>query len=99
MANGTFTEKQCLGEGCVFCESHAFKQDECLPLEGGGSAFATCTGSALNQKIYKESTTCTGASQTQSLPLNKCLKDSQGSYFEVLCSAAVSAVGAKLRML
>merc|ERR1712098_354502 len=79
-------EEGCIrvGADCILCESHSFQQNVCLPLEGGGSAIATCGPNGLTQKIYHASSTCTGQAQTQNVPLNKCLKDTAGSYFEVV---------------
>jgi cysteine peptidase B len=92
--NGTFTEKQCLSKDCIFCEGNAFPQNKCLPLEGGGSAIAFCSTSSLTQKIYVNSKDCSGSFQTQNVALNKCLKDTQGSYFQVSCDSGASATAA-----
>ena len=105
-ANGTFSQKVCSDAKCSQgCQSNSFPEGQCIPVQGGGSIIALCIPPAapkeLNQTYYSDSTTCTGASQNQIAPLNKCQQDSSGSYFENLCSKAqgvVGRLGQKLRV-
>ena len=104
-ANGTFTEKQC-GDHykCKVCTSHTLPQGTCVAVTGGGSAMAQCTGTALVQTVYQASGNCTGAAQQQSIPTGQCLKDSMGTYFEVVCNgedavADFITAGSQLRAL
>lgn len=84
-----FTESQCPFKGCNFlCQNMSFPQGQCLQVNGGGSAIATCQPTQLVQKFYNNSQDCTGAYQTGTAPLDQCLQDSQGSYFEVFCTTA-----------
>ena len=104
-ANGTFTQKVCSDAKCSQgCQSNSFPEGQCIPVQGGGSIICLCAPSdaptELNQTYYQDSTTCTGASQNQISPLNKCQQDSSGSYFENLCTKAevVGRVGQKYVM-
>jgi photosystem II stability/assembly factor-like uncharacterized protein len=81
-----FTQKQCSAKGCkAFCQDQQFPLGRCLEVGGGGSAINTCGATALMQKSFANTTNCAGASTAQTLKLNTCLKDNQGSYFEVSC--------------
>ena len=101
-ANGTFTQKVCSDAKCSKgCQSNSFPEGQCIPVQGGGSIVALCAPpkapTELNQTYYQDSTTCTGASQNQISPLNKCQQDSSGSYFENLCTKARGSVSALSR--
>jgi C1A family cysteine protease len=88
----TFTQKQCTDPQCTQgCQSNTFPQDQCLKLEGGGSAIATCSSSALEMKVFMFSTDCSGFSIPESNPINQCLQDEDGSYFENICSSSSSS--------
>jgi len=84
---GFFIQEQCQDSACSQgCQNHTFQAGVCLPLNGGGSAIATCTPTTLEQRVYLESPSCTGSYKTSSMPLDQCLKDEQGTYFENFCS-------------
>ena len=85
----TFTQEQCSDAACsVGCANHTFKLNTCLPLSNGGSALATCNSPGLLLTEYPLSTTCTGLSVPDQMPINTCLQDSQGTYFENFCSTS-----------
>jgi cysteine peptidase B len=95
-SGATFTQVQCSDAACsVGCQSNTFPQNTCLQLQGGGSATATCTATALNMNVYTFSTDCTGFSVPESNPINQCVQDESGSYFENICS---NGVAKKLRI-
>lgn len=96
-AGKTFTQKQCSDAACTQgCSSQTFPQGQCLQLEGGGSAIATCTSSALEMKTFMFSQDCSGFSIPESNPINQCLQDQDGTYFENICSSSpAGALSAK----
>jgi C1A family cysteine protease len=95
--SATFTQKQCTDSACTQgCQSHTFPQNTCLQLESGGSATAQCTATALEMKMYIFSNNCTGFSMPESNPINQCVKDENGTYFENVCPKSAGA--AKLRV-
>jgi hypothetical protein len=94
-----FTQKQCSAKGCMsFCQNQSFPLGRCLELGGGGSAINTCGATELHQAIYANTTNCAGPATTSTLKLDTCLKDTQGSYFEVSCKPPTTgAYDGKLR--
>jgi cysteine peptidase B len=100
-AGKTFTQKICPSAGCKSgCQEHTFPQGQCLQLQGGGSAKATCSANGLTMTDYPLSSDCSGFSIPTTQPINQCVQDEQGSYLENLCSgqSKVSA-DAKFRKL
>lgn len=96
-SGATFTQIQCQDAACtVGCQSNTFQQNTCLQLEGGGSATAVCTATALNMNVYMFSQDCSGFSVPESNPINQCVQDESGSYFENQCSGP--GVSKKLRI-
>jgi len=90
-SNGSFTQYVCPGEFCLSnCEKHTFSTGVCLRLTGGGSAVASC-GSELTLQVYQTSD-CTGSSQSEQMPLNKCEQDTSGSYIYNTCSNGAAAM-------
>jgi len=86
-AGATFTQVQCQDAACsVGCQSNTFPQNSCLQLQGGGSATAQCTSSALVMNVYMFSQDCSGFSTSESQPINQCVQDEDGTYFENICS-------------
>jgi len=84
----TFTQKVCQNSACSQgCQSNTFPQNECLKLNGGGSAKATCNAQGLQVTEYS-STDCSGFGLPTEEPVNQCLPDNTGSYLENLCSNA-----------
>merc|ERR1712093_118316 len=77
--------------------SHTFAQNTCLQLNGGGSAKAVCTSSALQMTVYPFSSDCTSMSETTEQPINQCVQDESGTYLENLCNngAATAALETK----
>jgi len=61
-------------------------------MEGGGSAKAICHPKSLLLTEYPQSSDCTGQAVPNEQPINKCLKDTQGSYFENTCSSTSADV-------
>jgi tripeptidyl-peptidase I len=99
-AGGSFVQKQCTNSTCASgCQSNTLPQNECLKLDGGGSAKAVCTSSALQMTVYPTSTDCTGFSEVSEQPINQCVPDESGTYLENICSngAAAARSAAKLR--
>jgi len=84
--SSTFTQKQCSDSACTQCNSYTFPQNQCLGLNGGGSAIAVCVSAGLNLTEYPSSTTCTGASTSDLMPINQCLQDNSGGYLENICN-------------
>lgn len=83
----TFTQKQCTDSACTQgCQSQTFPQGTCLQLDGGGSAIATCKPDTLEMKVFMFSQDCSGFSIPESNPINQCLQDESGSFFENVCS-------------
>jgi cysteine peptidase B len=80
---GYFIQSQCLVANCSeLCQNVSFPQDTCMSASSGG-AIAKCTATALVQDVY-QTTDCTGAFTTTSMPLDQCLNDN-GSYFMNFC--------------
>jgi cysteine peptidase B len=99
----TFTQKQCTDSACTQgCSSQTFPQNKCLQLEGGGSAIAICQPNDLEMKTYMFSQDCSGFSIPETQPINQCLQDEEGTYFENICPSSITAVGSlsklKLRL-
>jgi len=90
--SGDFSQKVCTDSACTQgCQSNSFPQNQCIPVEGGGSMIAVCEPSELKQTFYFLSSTCTGPSMDASGPLDQCQQDSDGSYFENICGSKVAA--------
>ncbi len=88
-ASSTFTQTVCTDAACsVGCQSNTFPQNQCLNLQGGGSAIANCSSTVLNLVEYPLSSNCQGFSVPTTQPLNTCEQDSQGTYFETICSSS-----------
>ena len=86
-SGGSFTQMDCQDAACSQgCQNHTFPQNQCLPLSGGGSAKAVCSATALTLTEYPTSTSCTGTSIPSNMPINQCLKNQQGTYFENICN-------------
>merc|ERR1712000_287291 len=86
-----FTQKTCFIAGCeAACQSIQFPQRLCIRANGGGAVEAYVDGENLVQTLY-ETTTCTGKGKQSTIPLNKCMKNSQGQYFEFTTYTGVSA--------
>jgi len=84
---GTFEQKQCTNAGCTSgCQSHSFPQNTCLKLNGGGSAKAVCTATALQMTVYPFATDCTSLSEQSEQPINQCVQDESGTYLENICN-------------
>jgi len=93
-AGGSFTQKQCTDSACASgCQSAAFPIGQCLQVSGGGSAqVSQCGSGGLVMKQWLFSTTCSGALHTTSTqPVDQCLQDTQGSYFENECGSTNGA--------
>lgn len=85
----TFTQKVCSSSSCTSgCQSHTFPQNQCLTLQGGGSAKAVCGSGSLTMTEYPMSSSCSGFSIPSTQPVNQCVKDQQGSYLENICSGS-----------
>jgi len=85
--SATFTQMDCMDSQCTQgCQNHTFPQNQCLPLSGGGSAKAHCTASALVLVEYPSSSSCEGTSVPANMPINQCLSNQQGAYFENICN-------------
>ena len=96
--SGTFEQKQCTNSACTQgCQSHTFAQNTCLQLQGGGSAKAVCTATALQMTVFPFSSDCTSLSETTEQPINQCVQDESGTYFENVCNngAATAALESK----
>jgi len=92
---GTFEQKQCTNAACnQGCQSHTFAQGQCLTLQGGGSAKATCTATALQMTVYPFTTDCTSMSEVSTQPINQCTQDESGTYFENICNNGAAATAA-----
>jgi len=90
----TFTQKVCQNSACTQgCQSHTFKQNVCLQVNGGGSAKASCNFLGLSLTSYSSSD-CSGFGQTSEEPVNQCQQDTSGSYLENLCSNALLSADA-----
>ena len=99
-ANGTFVQKQCTNSACTQgCRSETLPQGQCLRLEGGGSAKAQCTSTALQMTIYPLSQDCSGFSETSEQPINQCVQDESGTYLENICNNGASAVQPQVRAM
>jgi cysteine peptidase B len=98
-SGATFTQKVCSNAGCSSgCQSHTFKQNTCLSLQGGGSAKASCGSNGLTMTEYPTSSSCSGSSVPSTQAIDQCVKDQSGSYLENICSNAnVELAAAKLR--
>jgi len=85
---GYFAQKQCISNTCTaICEEAYFPQGLCMEATGG-SIIATCTSAGLLVHSY-ETTSCVGAYNTSTAPVNTCLQSSNGGplgYFENLCN-------------
>lgn len=90
--HGYFAQKQCISSGCDFlCEEMYFPQGLCMEAQGG-AIIAMCTDTALEIKNY-QTTSCVGAFNTTSAPLNQCLESSNGGplpYFENICNVGAT---------
>ena len=92
-ATGTFTQYQCTDSLCESgCKANSFPTGSCLPLSGGGSAIATCGQSNLHLQQFSTSD-CTGGAQEQDQPLNQCVQEQSGGYFETKCAGSSSSSG------
>jgi hypothetical protein len=69
-----------------------------LKLSGGGSAIAVCESAGLNLTEYPLSDSCTGPSVPDLMPINQCLQDEQGTYFENICSNQSPLLGKALKI-
>jgi hypothetical protein len=94
-SNGSFTQKQCQDANCTQCNSNTFPQNQCLQLSDGGSGIAVCQASGLLLTEYPLSSTCTGPSIPDLMPINQCLQDEDGTYFENICSSSSLDFSAK----
>eukprot|EP00999_Lentomonas_sp_LEN2_P001755 NODE_2861_length_490_cov_93.991736_g2811_i0.p1 GENE.NODE_2861_length_490_cov_93.991736_g2811_i0~~NODE_2861_length_490_cov_93.991736_g2811_i0.p1 ORF type:complete len:112 (-),score=33.83 NODE_2861_length_490_cov_93.991736_g2811_i0:72-407(-) len=84
--DGTFEQKICPTSSCTTgCQTHKFPTDTCLRVTGGGSAKVTCSPPNLVIEFYGNMD-CSGTARKESEPLNKCLRDTSGSYLENICS-------------
>jgi hypothetical protein len=71
--------------GCSFlCQNMTFPQGVCIPAQGG-SAMAFCHKDGIHQNMYS-TTSCVGSYNATIQPIGKCLKDTQGTYFENFCN-------------
>jgi cathepsin A (carboxypeptidase C) len=89
-ASNTFTQMLCPTSACTGCQSHAFSLGQCLGLQNGDTAIATCTATELVLTVFT-SNDCTGAGTPSSEPLNQCLSDGQGSFVENICASSSAA--------
>ena len=100
---GNFTQKQCADNACsVNCSTVSYPQNVCLGLDGGGSAIVKCaTADLLDQIIFPFTANCTGTSELQPEPLNKCLATLGGGSVENYCgpSEFVRNAGTTLKMI
>jgi cysteine peptidase B len=91
-SGATFTQKVCQNSQCSEgCQSHTLPQNQCLQLNGGGSAKAKCTSEGLTLSEYPLSNDCSGFSIPTTQPVNQCVEDTQGSYLENICSNTMAA--------
>eukprot|EP00754_Rhynchopus_humris_P043512 Rhum_TRINITY_DN3322_c0_g1::Rhum_TRINITY_DN3322_c0_g1_i1::g.10358::m.10358 len=74
-AASTFTQKICPTASCTTgCQSHSLPIGQCLSVTGGGSAMVeSCAAAGLVIKMYT-AIGCTGASTSQTQPVNKCVQ-------------------------
>jgi hypothetical protein len=92
----SFTQMQCTDTKCSRgCENDTFPLGECLQLEGGGSAIASCNPPLLTLQVFPSSTNCKGSSIPESMPLNKCLRDEEGGSFENFCNSGAALIAAR----
>jgi len=68
------------------CQNNTFALNTCLQLSDGGSATAACSATSLTLTEYPLSNSCTGFSIPDQMPLNQCLQDEDGTYFENFCT-------------
>jgi tripeptidyl-peptidase-1 len=86
-SSATFTQKVCTSSTCTgSCQSHTLPQNQCLSINGGGSAKAACSSNGLTMTEFPLSSDCSGFSIPTTQPINKCVQDNQGSYLENICS-------------
>eukprot|EP00999_Lentomonas_sp_LEN2_P001850 NODE_2973_length_471_cov_120.607558_g2923_i0.p2 GENE.NODE_2973_length_471_cov_120.607558_g2923_i0~~NODE_2973_length_471_cov_120.607558_g2923_i0.p2 ORF type:complete len:113 (+),score=31.17 NODE_2973_length_471_cov_120.607558_g2923_i0:84-422(+) len=84
---GYFEQKICPTSSCTTgCQTHRFPIGTCLRVTGGGSAKVSCAPPNLVIEFYGNSD-CSGTARKESEPLNKCLRDTSGSYLENICSS------------
>merc|ERR1712151_791571 len=75
-SGGSFTQKQCTDSACA----------------SGSAQVSQCGAGGLVMKQWLFSTTCSGAIHTTSTqPVDQCLQDTQGSYFENECGSTNGA--------
>jgi cysteine peptidase B len=91
--NGSFTQMQCTDAQCTQgCQSYTFPQNSCLKLSDGGSGIAVCQADGLLLTEYPLSSSCTGPSVPDLMPINQCLQDQDGTYFENTCTSGMAAI-------
>jgi hypothetical protein len=94
--SNTFTQMQCTGANCASgCKNQTFPLGKCLGLSDGGSAIAECSATALTLTEYPLSSNCQGFSVPDQMPLNQCLQDEDGTYFENFCNTGVASAATK----
>eukprot|EP00999_Lentomonas_sp_LEN2_P002088 NODE_3299_length_432_cov_81.924590_g3249_i0.p1 GENE.NODE_3299_length_432_cov_81.924590_g3249_i0~~NODE_3299_length_432_cov_81.924590_g3249_i0.p1 ORF type:complete len:118 (+),score=15.21 NODE_3299_length_432_cov_81.924590_g3249_i0:73-426(+) len=83
-----FIQKVCPNKTCQEgCQQHTFHVGECLNVAGGASAKAYCDDADKKLRVeYWQNDSCSGSpAHQESEPLDKCLRDTTGSFFENLC--------------
>jgi C1A family cysteine protease len=99
--SATFTQMQCQDTACTQgCQNFTFNQNTCLPLNGGGSAIATCNADGLTLTEYPTSSSCTGMSIPDVMPIDQCLQMNGGGSLENFCSSGSSSAmkGSKMSL-
>jgi hypothetical protein len=92
--SATFTQMVCQDSACSQgCQNNTFPQNQCLGLNGGGSATAVCQADGLLLTEYPLSQTCTGMSIPDLMPINECEQDSQGGSLENFCPSSQMSSG------
>jgi hypothetical protein len=79
--SGNITQIQCDDDNCqINCTTISIPQNQCLQMNGGGSAIAQCQPGILMQTVFPLTTNCQGPSGEDPAPLNQCQQAQQGSY-------------------
>nr|AAM09951.1 49 kDa cysteine proteinase Cysp1 [Cryptobia salmositica] len=84
--SGSLIQMYCFDDKCSNgCRKNTLPLHTCLPLNGGGSAIASCNPIQVILSIY-QTIDCTGPSQPNAMSLNQCLLGNTG-YFENICTS------------
>jgi len=98
--SATFTQMVCTDAQCTQgCQNSTFPQNQCLGLNGGGSATAVCQATGLLLTEYPLSQNCQGLSIPDLMPIDQCLQDQSGGSLENFCSSGSSKMSAHAKIV